>query len=403
MTTSFLLRCASLGITLLRPCALLYYALIKLLRPVQHKVTFISRQSDATPTDFILLAASLARLDRSLKIKIICCSEAARSARFLGQLRQTSRELWHIASSSAVVLDDYTPSVSFFSQRKKLYVLQMGHRLGMLKRTFWQVVDMPGEPSSCIATALRMHANYTAVLAPSEALRESYRHAFRVARTRIHVIALPRYEVLRNPDMNRLDIVISNHPELFANTPVVFYAPTFRGDAEGTQRWMKALKKLVHAAEVQGLTLIVKTHPRSSSQCTILADEQVGELAQLSRSPHVILNPPIDTLDLLAVVDHVISDYSSVAFEAAISGKPVWFYLYDYDEYLDQYGLNVDPTQYMPAACFADSQALLDALTQSSLPSVAQEQFLHAFVQSPENMQTTAAQQIARLVLQGIQ
>lgn len=402
--------------TILRPFALLYYAGIKLLRPVRHKVTLIGRRSDSASADFILLAASLAQLDRSLKIKIISSSKATRRARFLGQLRQTSYELWHTANSSAVVLDGYAASVSFFSQRKKLYVLQMWHTLGMLKRSSWQTIDAPDEPSGRRAQALRMHANYTALLAPSDALRESYRHAFRITRTRIHTMVLPRYDLLRNPDMNRLDMIISNHPELFAATPLVLYAPSARGgmrssegsgaannDTEGSHRQIEASKKLIQATEVRDLTLVIKPHPRLASQYASLTDGQDSELAQLLNLPHVFLNPPIDTLDLLAIVDHVITDYSSLAFEAATAGKPVWFYLYDHDDYLDTYGLNVDPTQHVPAACFADAQTLIAALAQSSLPSTVQEQFLRSFVQPPEKTQVTAAQQIARLVLQGIQ
>ena len=395
MKVTFLV-CAA---TLLRPFALVYYAAIKLLRPVQHKVTFISRQSDSTPVDFVLLAAALTQLDRSLKIKILCCSEATRSTRFLGQLRQTSRELWHIASSSAVVLDGYALSISFFSQRKELYVLQMWHTLGVVKRISWQAVDTPGGRDSRIAQAFRMHANYTALLAPSEALRENYRHAFRTARARIKLLPLPRYDVLRNPDMNRLDMIIANHQEFFAATPLVFYAPTFRDDAEESRQWIAALKKLAQAAEAQGVTLIAKTHLRE----TALAEGQNDELAQLSDLPNLILNPAVDTLDLLAIVDHVITDYSGISFEAAVSGKPVWFYLYDYNDYVSKRGLNVDPMQHLPAACFADARELMDAFIHSPLPSAAQEQFLHNFIQPPERVHITAAQQIARLVLKGIQ
>jgi len=381
---------------IIRPFAVVFYGLIKLLRPARHKITFISRQSDATPVDFSLLISELSHQDRSATIKVLCCSDATRSKRFLGTMRQTICELWHIANSAAVVLDGYALSVSYFPQRKNLYVLQMWHALGAVKRFSWQAVDTPGGRSARLARALRMHANYTAVLTGGEASREIFRHAFRVARTRIHALPLPRVDMLRAPDVNRLDLLISHNQELFKATPLILYAPTFRDTAQSSHRWLSDFQKLLAAVEDAGATLILSNHLRSHAG---LNKHEVDAL----QSPSLIVKEDLDTLDLLAIVDHVITDYSAVSFEAATAGKPVWFYVPDYDDYVAQRGLNIDLRQILPGACFANPQELMAELAHQQLPTAAQEAFRREYVQDPPKPGVTSAQQVARLILQGIQ
>ncbi|MCL2525562.1 MAG: CDP-glycerol glycerophosphotransferase family protein [Coriobacteriia bacterium] len=380
----------------LRPFAALFYACIKLLRPQQHKATFISRQSDLTPVDFQLLARELTAQDRSLKIKILCCSDATRGSRFLGNLRQTMLELWHIASSQVVVLDGYALSISYFTQRKSLYVLQMWHALGAIKRFSWQAIDTPGGRNAKIARALRMHANYTALLVGGVASVEVFRHAFRTPRSRIHVLPLPRTDVLRTPDLNRIDLLMSSHKEFFAHGPVILYAPTFRDDDESYAQWMRALRQLAQAVEDIDATLIVKTHLREH-------EESAQDKAYFAESDHVIFNPEVDTLDLLAIVDHVITDYSGVSFEAAVAGKPLWFYIPDYADYRAKRGLNFDLRDYLPDACFDDPVELLERARTTSLPTPQQEQFLQDFVALSPRPELTSSKQIARLILKGIQ
>ena len=317
----------------------------------------------------------------------------------MGHLRQTVLELWHIANSSAVVLDSYTFSISYFPQRKNLYVLQMWHALAAIKRFSWQTVDTSSACDSRIAHALRMHANYTAALVAGDASREIFRHAFRIKRSRIHALPLPRIALLRSPDMNRMDMLIASHREFFAHTPLILYVPEipdFSDNSQVCKRWLDDVKVLAQSVEAYGGTLLVKTH---SFETLLLQESDI----QLLSSPHFIFDPDIDLLDLMIIVDHVITDYNAAAFEAAVAGKPLWFYLPRHDEYKQNPGLNIDPELYLPHACFSDSDALMDALTQVTLPSAEQEQFLQHFVQMPSKTSVTPTKQIARLILQGIQ
>jgi CDP-ribitol ribitolphosphotransferase len=43
------------------------------------------------------------------------------------------------------------------------------------------------------------------------------------------------------------------------------------------------------------------------------------------------------------VADIVVTDYSSLAIAAALTGKPLYYYIYDIEEYRRSPGLNIDP------------------------------------------------------------
>ena len=55
------------------------------------------------------------------------------------------------------------------------------------------------------------------------------------------------------------------------------------------------------------------------------------------------------TFDWLGRCDRVITDYSAVAVESLVTEKPLYFYVYDIDEYEEKVGLNVNPVVEMPS------------------------------------------------------
>ena len=61
----------------------------------------------------------------------------------------------------------------------------------------------------------------------------------------------------------------------------------------------------------------------------------------------------------MGLADCVITDYSAVAFEAGIIGKPVFFYVPDINEYRASPGLNIDPLAKFPQVSSPDAAKLM--------------------------------------------
>lgn len=138
----------------------------------------------------------------------------------------------------------------------------------------------------------------------------------------------------------RIDNVINPRPgisgrirgrlNLSADDRVLLYAPTWRGDLKSASldedRILGDLKRL----EATGFKVLFRGH-------TML--EKLLANSVLSSS---LVPADIDTNDLLAVIDVLVTDYSSIFFDFIPSGKPIFYYAYDLAEYQAERGMYFD-------------------------------------------------------------
>src|SRR5699024_5352676 len=102
-------------------------------------------------------------------------------------------------------------------------------------------------------------------------------------------------------------------------TPFVSFAPTWKSDTDLSNQ-ASAVAEVVSAFEAHGYDIAVRAHHYVES-----------ELAELA--PDVSTVPrDIPTHDLLPQVDVLVTDYSSIYFDFAILGRPVIFFVCDWDE-----------------------------------------------------------------------
>lgn len=326
------------------------YALLKAVLPVRRKIVFLSRQSDAPSRDFTLLAEALRRADPGLEIVMRCsmlgktlASCAMAGVAMFGQM-------YHLATSRACVVDGYVISVSLLDHRDSLFVVQMWHALGAIKKFGYQTVGLPGGHRTEVATAMRMHHNYDLVLCGGPATVPVFAAAFGVDPSIVEPLGLPRIDYLLSavgtPDERPVPAGVADlcaaYPRLAEpGHDVVLYAPTFR--AEGADRY----RDVARSFSGERYTLIIKPHPLESARI---------------EGVNVVSAGGVDVLDLLPLCSAVITDYSAVAFEAAVIGVPVYFYVYDIDEFSRDHGLNLDPLAEMPQASSRDVGQLADRI-----------------------------------------
>ncbi|MDR1184773.1 MAG: CDP-glycerol glycerophosphotransferase family protein, partial [Coriobacteriales bacterium] len=67
-------------------------------------------------------------------------------------------------------------------------------------------------------------------------------------------------------------------------------------------------------------------------------------------------------IDLLEIADYVITDYSAIAFEAALLRRKVLFYVPDIADYRLSPGLNIDMDELFPLITFGDVASLVEFL-----------------------------------------
>jgi len=303
------------------------YALMKLL-PCRHKVVMLSRQSDRPSVDFAMLAEELSRADSSLEVVVRCRFIKAGLGARIAYVGEVLAQMYHLATSSACVVDGYIVPVSVLTHRNSLRIVQMWHALGAIKKFGLQAVGLPGGRDSSVADAMKMHRNYDVVVCGGPAAVPAFAEAFGTDPARVVPLGLPRVDYLLAGAEGAAARLVERFP-LLADTArtTVLYAPTYR--RHRPDRYEDVLKRF----DDPRYALVIKPHPLVESSVT-------GE--------NVVNASGVDVLDLLPLCDAVITDYSAVAFEAAVLDKPIYFFLYDFDEYEMEHGLNVDLFAEMP-------------------------------------------------------
>lgn len=358
--TELLLAIAKLGLRLL-------YLLFKPF-PIRNKVVMLSRESDTEPIDFRLIREELARISPETRVVEFCRKQTKRTNP-ITYCAFLLRSLYHIATAAVAVTDTYSIPLCVLKHKKGLTVFQIWHAVGAVKRFSYQCLDRPGGHTSRMARQMAMHRNYDYIFCTSRATRKIYAEAFDTAEEKILPIGMPRVDYIRRPDPDLRERYLRRYPQL-RGKQIVLYLPTFR---DGLDRGVQAL---VEAAEAyrDTVALLVKPHPLS--RFPLPEENRTGA--------------GWSTYDLMKVCDAVITDYSASSLEASLLHKPVYFYLFDKEDYVSQQGLNIDPEEELPLASFRDAAQLMRSISLDGYEYEALEAFCGRYIETADENNTEA-------------
>ncbi len=174
------------------------------------------------------------------------------------------------------------------------------------------------------------------------------------------------------------------------NRQVIMYMPTWRGNS-GTNKSKDYIEQLeIYLNELdQKLTdtqlFFVKLHPF------------VTAAIDLNKYTHIKALPQeYETYDFLNAADCLVSDYSSIMFDFACSGKNIVLFNYDEEDYLRDRGIYIDMMS-LPFSKAQNVDALLSAIEKT--PKYLNDQFMGGIVEF-ENPK--AAQRICEQFLYNI-
>lgn len=288
---------------------------------MKEKVTIISRQSDKPTLDISLLEEELKRM----KIDTVILTKTLKRSitGIVSYGVQMLVQMYHIATSKVVVIDGYCILVSILPKKKGQYVIQMWHALGAIKKFGWQNTESPDGHSKEVSEAMNMHKNYDYVLAPGKITGEYFAEAFRTPKEKMVYYGLPRIDFIRANDEKSKKEIAETYPVILQKVNVL-YVPTFRKNAE------LDLVKLVEGFDFTKYNLIVKKHFLDKGDYSWA--EEAG----------AIVDTRYSSMEWLRLCEKVITDYSAIAFEAAILDRDLYIYQPDIRSYEYNVGLNVD-------------------------------------------------------------
>jgi CDP-glycerol glycerophosphotransferase len=174
--------------------------------------------------------------------------------------------------------------------------------------------------------------------------RESY-----LSNPPIYEEGYPRNDLLVNGDGGPIRDVLG----IRADQTVILYAPTWRDDRTELVDYLD-LDRL--AADLgDDYALLLRAHSRVI---------RVGSAAKVGKGVIDVSTYP-NTTDLLLIADIMITDYSSVMFDYAVTGRPMIFFTPDMDQYRDQLrGVYLDLEKVGPGPVVSTQADVLTAIRE---------------------------------------
>ena len=213
-----------------------------------------------------------------------------------------------------------------------------------------------------------MHKNYTWILISSMNYLKDYIEGFQTDGSNVLEIPLPRADLLNSKSfIERRREEVKQHAPWLKDKINILYAPTFR--KQPTEQDTESIKQLISQIDFKKYNLIYKPHPVSTLKI---------------HDPRVIVSS-MNNIDALAVADVLITDYSSIIYEAGLVGRPVYLYTYDWETYKEKRFFNLDLEKEVPALFTPSAEAIMRAIDEKQFDASAFRAFTEKNVHLPDS------------------
>ncbi|MBQ2841929.1 MAG: CDP-glycerol glycerophosphotransferase family protein [Clostridia bacterium] len=274
------------------------------------------------------------------------CPKVVFAARVPHGIRDSIKAYYMLLTSRVIITDDYMRYAREFKFRKEQKIFQIWHACGAFKMFG---LDAPSKLTKEQERAT--HAQYSAVAVTGEECRKFYAGAFGISEDICLPVGLPRTDRLFTEAESMKKSVYDRHPE-FANKHIYLYCPTFREcDGERIEYDPKIDWDLLSASLEEDEIFIIRRHPIMNYKLFDGAYNNIYDLSDES------------TLELTAASDVIITDYSSVIYDACLLNVPTVFYCPDFKEY--ERGFYLKFPEDLPGILVTDGGKLLAAVRQT--------------------------------------
>ncbi|MFS0647400.1 CDP-glycerol glycerophosphotransferase family protein [Siminovitchia sp. 179-K 8D1 HS] len=217
---------------------------------------------------------------------------------------------------------------AYIKKRPGTVYLQTWHGTP-LKKMLYDIEEVHGRADDYVERVGRAIKNWDYLISPSPYATKAFRSAFRY-KGEILETGYPRNDIFYHEKKNKIAEKVRKKLNLDENKKVILYAPTFRDDqTSGKNKFLFKIQIDLHKMKEQlgdEYIVLLRMHVVVSNKI-IIEESLQGFVYNVSGYP--------DIQDLYLITNILITDYSSVMFDFANTGRPILFYTYDLDNYRD--------------------------------------------------------------------
>lgn len=265
-----------------------------------------------------------------------------------------AKQYFDFATAKYIILDDYYRQLYGYKFKAKAEIVQVWHACGAFKKFGFSSLGQ-GDSNS-IKFEKNAHSHYTKVITSSENIDKHYAEAFNIDEDKVYNLGVPRTDNLLNSEYKeymRLKLE-AEYPSIVGKK-IITYAPTFRGRPSERKNFKCELDytKIVDMLD-DDYVVILKLHPAVNENSVYIPEEYKDKVLNLTRYN--------DINDLLIITDVLISDYSSVIFEYALLEKPMIFFAYDLESYVDERNFYYNYEDFVPGPIVKTNDEIINLI-----------------------------------------
>ena len=348
-----------------------------------NKVTFLSNRSDRLTGNIKSVFFEMTKLN-NVDITVLCKK---------GGLKENLPNLFKFfklyATSSVVFVDDYYHFLSYLKKKDDVKLIQLWHACGAFKTFGFSRLGR----DSYLRQSSPNHRQYDYVIVSSNEVIPYYAEGFGVSMDKVIALGSPRCDVLEDENYKKRfkKRFYKENPE-FKGKKILLFAPTFRGGGMGNCFYP------IEKFEVDKIfdkisddwVIAVKMHPYLSERPTCSAKY---------KDRLIDLTSKYDVNDLLFVSDLLITDYSSVIFEASLLNIPMMFYAFDLYDYIASRDFYYDFEGFVPGKIVFSENELINAINKKDFESEKVDGFKNKFF---DDLDGKSSERVTDLILENL-
>lgn len=259
------------------------------------------------------------------------------------------RMLKKLAQAEIVLVNDTSNVLAALPIRTETKVIQTWHGCGAFKRFGYDLPEGLKE---------KYYNNYTFTAVSSSEVIDVYASSMGQTRERILPIGVSRTDVFFSKEyIEKSNEEIRKKYKISSQKKIILYAPTFRGNAQKAfSPYLLKIDKLYQALQDEYVVLY-KGHPIVKE--TIPIDDLYSQF--------FIDASEVGIEILMCSADICITDYSSLIFEYSLLERPIFFFAYDYKEYVTERGFYYDYQKFVPGPISYTEEELIQQIIEMNL------------------------------------
>lgn len=322
-------------------------------KPVEHKIVFMERGNGISPSLKYMLNYMKKNSDYTIK-KFSLMANSVDAETYFKRAKDYIRE---IATAKAIFICTANDLTGYFKIRPETTYIQLWHGCGVFKKVGLSTIDKPFGKSAKSHKEYPINTNYSYVTIASPELSWIFEESMGIDKESGIIVPTG---VSRSDEFFDQEFIDNCYKKLYEKIPqakgkkVILYAPTFRGEVAKCTSPDELDVRAFAEAFGDEYVLIFKHH-QSVKVPPAIPEEYEGSFAfDMTRGKGMNIN------ELMTVADICISDYSSLVFEYSLFERPMIFFAFDLDDYIDARGLYYDFDEITPGPVVKTNEEMID-------------------------------------------